>query len=603
MKTALASALMLASPMLCTVLDASVDRFILAREAQYVQSDATTVSLDSGNPFEAFCDIKETPGTSNFRAAYIQTPNDAAPELMQLSTNGGWYVDSDYGTLAELEAAIPYGTYSVTLVEPSVSGTQYQFSFDFTSGDFPSAPVISNFAALNPVADAASEITISWDAWTGGTGNDFILVSIENVVGYEVFTTALLEEGGALDHTATSVSIPAGTLKAGMHYTAYVSFIAVHEYVASGTVPAYADTPKICVSMSTTELPIYCDGTADLASMLSAHVLNESSIRVTRADGNVFPDLSSSNYSSFQGLDFIKYSEDPSAESSVFFSGPVGTGLDLSEETRHMTGGDFYRALYFMPASAAYLPNGTYSVRSGTDTFSGTINYMPSDADDIVVVPTIACVDGRITGITWEYYDISSQSAVPASSLPEGSTVSVNATMRTQNGNGNSIMMRYIPVERTSLADYSSTFSIFDLQSIIFDLLVGENNDGFPVLRETYYAVDTEHANIFNSLSHYELTDWIVPYADSDSQSWGMLYDGLYPYVYSPSLDKLANGGTYTGSTDGWMYVYPWGSMADGFYYYSYATDKWYWTNYYWGGTVYDYSANEGTGGWIDVTP
>jgi hypothetical protein len=70
----------------------------------------------------------------------------------------------------------------------------------------PPAPHIANFAALQS-ANPAQPITITWDAWAGGTVNDYIHVSVGTN-----FNTAEFDEPNALRGNQTSVTIPAGTL-------------------------------------------------------------------------------------------------------------------------------------------------------------------------------------------------------------------------------------------------------------------------------------------------------------------------------------------------------------------------------------------------------
>lgn len=106
----------------------------------------------------------------------------------------------------------------------------------------------------------------------------------------------------------------------------------------------------------------------------------------------------------------------------------------------------------------------------------------------------------------------------------------------------------------------------------------------------------TSAVNIFAPLTHDG--DWVVP-GGATVDSFGWIDDSFYPWVYSIAADTIANGGKYTASGKGWMYVLPDGASLAGFYFYSYATDSWCWANFNWNGWVYDYKA----GKWIDFTP
>ncbi|MGY8655726.1 MAG: hypothetical protein ACKVJX_19065, partial [Verrucomicrobiia bacterium] len=71
---------------------------------------------------------------------------------------------------------------------------------------------------------------LMWDAFTGGTTNDFVMVEIQadgQLGGSMIFESARPGDGGSLNGTSTSVSIPASTLSPGGTYTASVSFFRI----------------------------------------------------------------------------------------------------------------------------------------------------------------------------------------------------------------------------------------------------------------------------------------------------------------------------------------------------------------------------------------
>jgi hypothetical protein len=67
--------------------------------------------------------------------------------------------------------------------------------------------------------DATQAFTLSWDAFPGGTTADYIAVTVG-----DAFTTVNPPATNALNGTATSVVIPAGTLQTANNYDAAVTF-------------------------------------------------------------------------------------------------------------------------------------------------------------------------------------------------------------------------------------------------------------------------------------------------------------------------------------------------------------------------------------------
>jgi hypothetical protein len=83
----------------------------------------------------------------------------------------------------------------------------------------PNPPHINNFAAAQSV-NATQAFTLGWDAFVGGTGTDYVNVAI----GGNVWKSPDPGTAGALNGTATSVTIPANSLQPNSNYTATVAF-------------------------------------------------------------------------------------------------------------------------------------------------------------------------------------------------------------------------------------------------------------------------------------------------------------------------------------------------------------------------------------------
>src|SRR5213075_2671229 len=101
----------------------------------------------------------------------------------------------------------PQGTYTFT-VAVTLPATMAQ----------PNAPHVSNFTAGQTVS-SSQPFTLTWDPFTGGTATDYVFVQVGNV-----WKTPTPGTTGALNGTATSVTIPAGTLQPGSTNDAFIYF-------------------------------------------------------------------------------------------------------------------------------------------------------------------------------------------------------------------------------------------------------------------------------------------------------------------------------------------------------------------------------------------
>jgi len=117
--------------------------------------------------------------------------------------------------LANFDATFPAGNYVF-----NVTGSSNQIVTNNLSASLvqPNAPHISNFTPAQSV-NATQAFVLSWDAFSGGTAADYIYVTVGSV-----FNTTNLGTAGALNGTATSVSIPANTLQANSNYDSSIGF-------------------------------------------------------------------------------------------------------------------------------------------------------------------------------------------------------------------------------------------------------------------------------------------------------------------------------------------------------------------------------------------
>jgi hypothetical protein len=99
----------------------------------------------------------------------------------------------------------------------------------------PPAPHLTNYLEAQSV-DPTRPFRLGWEPFQGGTAADCIYVELQP----DAFHTPALSEPGALNGTATSVIIPAGTLQPNSQYSGVVTF---YDYTlttnAAGLILAY----------------------------------------------------------------------------------------------------------------------------------------------------------------------------------------------------------------------------------------------------------------------------------------------------------------------------------------------------------------------------
>jgi len=151
-----------------------------------------------------------TPPIGNVRHLYQQSLASGAPF-------GFW---DRAATQAALDTAYPDGDYTFDIFSSS-DGHQFVTN-TIVAGSFPNAPTVANLSAAQTV-NAASDFTLTWQPFAGGAVADFVSCQLQ-AVGSNVFTTPAAGTAGALDGTATSVLVPAGTLLPGRAYLGRLSF-------------------------------------------------------------------------------------------------------------------------------------------------------------------------------------------------------------------------------------------------------------------------------------------------------------------------------------------------------------------------------------------
>jgi hypothetical protein len=185
-------------------------------KGQNLQQDGSGAPTTNGvtNPFAFYALVGEAfPGSvSN---ATLRAPGGANYILNSSEDDLEFNFGQKFPTKSALDAAFPSGSYLYTLATFN-DGTRTP-TLSLPSELYPNAPRIANWTAAQTV-DANADFTLMWDAFGGGTSDDFVQLSIENQGEENFFQTPDIIAPDSLDGTHTSVAIPAGTLAPGQTY-------------------------------------------------------------------------------------------------------------------------------------------------------------------------------------------------------------------------------------------------------------------------------------------------------------------------------------------------------------------------------------------------
>jgi hypothetical protein len=199
-----------------------VAQYILYKAKYLEQTSATNVGPVSRDPFALGVDVPLTTFVAATNAA-LAAPGGGT---LALEFDGDeFWNEAAFATKAELDAAFPAGAYTLT-VNTVHDGTRV-LPLVLPADAYPNAPRLSNYAAAQAI-NPTNDFTLTWDAFNGGTTNDFVRVSLEEVIAgdnnRDAFKTPDFGQPGALNGTHASCVIPANTLPPGRQFLARLMF-------------------------------------------------------------------------------------------------------------------------------------------------------------------------------------------------------------------------------------------------------------------------------------------------------------------------------------------------------------------------------------------
>ncbi len=148
----------------------------------------------------------------------LTLPNGTVKTLPSLGSVAQFYETSE--TEPPLNAAYPAGTYTLRFQQNVGNEVSINMTLPSTA---PPIPKILNLPELQSIAPGA-DFTLRWNPFTGATGDAFISVYITDENGTAVFQAPDYCLPRPLPVTATSVVVPAGTLRTNKTYACGILF-------------------------------------------------------------------------------------------------------------------------------------------------------------------------------------------------------------------------------------------------------------------------------------------------------------------------------------------------------------------------------------------
>jgi len=213
--------------LLCSLHAADVSVYAIYKRQIYVQTnEAAPILKCCPYVFDAIVEL--TSSNSVFSAAVGLSNSAARPlengfEAEFLPLRWVSLACASFPDQKALDTAWPDGDYTFSIfgaTDGAITST-----LNLSGNDYPAQPPhIKNFAELQSV-DASRDYTLHWDAFAGGTTNDFCFVLIKKASDETpVSNTPFIGEPNALNGTVEEIVIPAGTLVPGEEYDVYVRF-------------------------------------------------------------------------------------------------------------------------------------------------------------------------------------------------------------------------------------------------------------------------------------------------------------------------------------------------------------------------------------------
>lgn len=211
----------------------------------YEQNSAGAPTLDPDTPYLFSASVTLASNRTANTVSLTPPAGTASDITRNFVRPENFFLFATHTSLPTFDGAFPAGNYVFNVVAAN-SNQQVTVNLPASMAQ-PNAPHIANFSAAQSV-NPSQAFQLQWDPFQGGTGADYISVSIG-----QSFQTPDAGAPGALNGAATSVTIPANTLQPGSNYSASISFYRFTatsnaSYTTSASLSTTTDFPLVTSS-------------------------------------------------------------------------------------------------------------------------------------------------------------------------------------------------------------------------------------------------------------------------------------------------------------------------------------------------------------------
>ena len=125
-------------------------------------------------------------------------------------------------------------------------------------------------------------------------------------------------------------------------------------------------------------------------------------------------------------------SNDPNTPASVFFTGPLGSGLTNTESAAKFSNSNGQGAGFASPQKTEVPPGGAWSVSYNGQPVNFTLPNPDSANRGIIVIPAVTVSAGMVTAINWQYKDSSGATVTPPQSFVDHVEFGIDGLVNSQ---------------------------------------------------------------------------------------------------------------------------------------------------------------------------
>lgn len=203
---------------------ADVSIFGLIKGQSFIQDNPVAPRLDDHSDplfFERFVELDSPNAVTS---ATLKLPNGEVLNV-ELNESNDEEFEDEFDSKIEFDAVYPGGAGAeYTFTFQGVNDGEQVVTLTLAADAYPNPPRVANYDAAQMI-DPAQPFTLRWDAFDGGTSDDFIAIEIEDEHFETVFESGGPGEPDGLDGTDTSVVLPVGTFAPGRVYHANILFL------------------------------------------------------------------------------------------------------------------------------------------------------------------------------------------------------------------------------------------------------------------------------------------------------------------------------------------------------------------------------------------